>query len=84
MIMELELYKEISLTRDVPTENLRRGDVAVLVDIVSHPSDGEDGAVLEVFNAVGESIMVTTVPISAIAPLQSNQVPAVRPFVQAV
>jgi hypothetical protein len=80
--MELEFYKEVTLTRNVPEENLKCGDVAVLVDIVSHPSGGEDGAVLEVFNAVGDSIMVTTVPISAIAPLQSNQVPAVRPLVQ--
>ena len=80
--MELEFYKEVTLTRNVPEENLKCGDVAVLVDIVSHPSGGEDGAILEVFNAVGDSIMVTTVPISAIAPLQSNQVPAVRPLVQ--
>ncbi len=82
--MRLELYKEVALTRNVPEENLRRGDVAVLVDIVSHPSGGQDGAVLEVFNAVGDSIMVTTVPISAIEPLQSNQVPAVRPFMELV
>ena len=80
--MRLELYKEVALTRNLPEQKLRRGDVAVLVDIVSHPSGGQDGAVLEVFNAVGDSIMVTTVPISAIAPLQSNQVPAVRPFLE--
>jgi hypothetical protein len=80
--MKLELYKEVALTHDMPEENLKSGDVAVLVDIVSHPSGGVDGAVLEVFNAVGDSIMVTTVPISAIAPLRSNQVPAVRPLVQ--
>jgi hypothetical protein len=82
--MKIELYKEVTLTRNVPEENLKSGDVAVLVDIVPHPSSGEDGAILEVFNAVGDSIMVTTVPISAIAPLQSNQVPAVRPLVQMV
>jgi hypothetical protein len=80
--MKIELYKEVTLTRNVPEENLKSGDVAVLVDIVSHPSGGEDGAILEVFNAIGDSIMVTAVPISAIAPLQSNQVPAVRPLVQ--
>ena len=80
--MGLELFKEVALTRDLPKENLRSGDVAVLVDIVAHPSGGEDGAILEVFNAVGDSIMVTTVPISAIAPLQSNQVPAVRPLLE--
>ncbi|MCZ7667153.1 MAG: hypothetical protein M5U34_08005 [Chloroflexi bacterium] len=36
------------------------------------------GAVLELFNAVGESIAVTVVPLSAVAPLRSDQMPAVR------
>ena len=78
--MQFELYKEVALTKDVPIENLQKGDVATLIDIVPHPSGGEDGAVLELFNAVGESIAVTTVPVSVIAPLRSDQMPAVRPF----
>ena len=76
--MELELYQEVSILRDIPEENLRAGDVATLVDRVDHPHGGEAGAVLEVFNALGESIAVVTVPISAIAPLRADQVPAVR------
>ncbi len=76
--MELEMYQEVSILRDIPEENLRAGDVATLVDRVDHPHGGEAGAVLEVFNALGESIAVVTVPISAIAPLRGDQVPAVR------
>lgn len=34
-------------------------------------------AVLEVFNAVGASISVVAVPLSAIAPLGAGQIPAV-------
>lgn len=75
---QLELYKEVALTKDIPAENLRKGDVATLVDIVPHPAGGEDGAVLELFNAVGESIAVTVVPISAVAPLRSDQILTVR------
>lgn len=78
--MKPELYKEVALTRDIPTENLRVGDVAVLVDYVPHPEGGEEGAILEIFNAIGESIAVVTVPVSAIAPLSSAQLPAVRPL----
>ena len=77
---ELELYKEVALTKDIPTENLRKGDVATLIDLVPHPSGGEEGAVLELFNAVGESVAVVVVPLSAVAPLQPNQMPAVRPI----
>ena len=77
---ELELYKEVALTKDIPSENLRQGDVATLIDRVPHPSGGEEGAVLEMFNAVGESVAVVVVPLSAVAPLQANQMPAVRPM----
>lgn len=76
--MKLQLYQEVALTRSVPGTNLRAGDVAVLVDMTPHPHNGEDGAVLEVFNAIGESIAVVTVPLSAVAPLRADQVPAVR------
>lgn len=77
---ELEMYKEVALTKDIPSENLRKGDVATLIDRVPHPSGGEEGAILELFNAVGESIAVVVVPLSAVAPLRADQVPAVRPL----
>ncbi|MCB0202737.1 MAG: DUF4926 domain-containing protein [Caldilineae bacterium] len=81
--MKMKLFQEVALVRDVPDEGMRSGDVAMLVDYVPHPRDGEEGAVLEVFNAVGESIAVVTVPASAIAPLRADQMPAVRPLLQA-
>lgn len=74
----LELHKEVALLHNIPGTQLRAGDVAVLVDIVPHPAGGEEGAVLEVFNAIGESIAVVTVPCAAVAPLRADQVPAVR------
>lgn len=82
--MKLKLYQEVALARDVPDENLEAGDVAVLIDYVPHPRGGEAGAVLEVFNAVGESVSVVTVPESAIAPLRADQMPAVRLLLQPV
>lgn len=39
---------------------------------------GETGCVLEVFNALGESIAVVTVPLSAVEPLAADEVFAVR------
>ena len=76
--MKPELYSEVALTRDIPGENLLKGDVATLIDYVPHPAGGEEGAILEIFNAVGESIQVLTVPVSAIMALRPDQVPAVR------
>ena len=59
-------YEEVALTRNIPEENLKRGDVAVVVEYIPHPTGGEEGAILEIFNALGESTAVVAVPISAI------------------
>jgi len=81
--MTMELYQEVALTRDLPEYGLRAGDVAVLVDFVPHPSDGEEGCVLEVFNAVGESFAVIAIPSSAVKVLRSDQILTVRPLAKA-
>ena len=81
--MTLELYTEIALTRNIAEHNLKIGDVATLVDFVTHPQGGEEGCVLEVFNAVGESIDVVTVPVSAIESLSANEILTARPLEQA-
>ena len=77
-MMKLELYQEVSLKVDLPEHNLKQGDLATLIDYVPHPSDGEDGCVLEVFNALGESLLVLTVPQSAIESLRADTVLAIR------
>ena len=78
--MSLELYSEVTLTQNIDEYNLQAGDIATLIDFVPHPKRKEDGCILEVFNAVGESIAVVTVPQSAIQPLQANQVLTTRSF----
>ena len=77
------LYEEVALTRDLPEENLKEGDVAVVVDYLPHPTGGKEGAILEVFNAVGESMAVVVVSISAIESLRADQVPMVREMASA-
>ena len=76
--MKTQLFQEVVLTQDVESEQLKSGDVAMLVDYVAHPHGGEDGAVLEVFNVLGESIGVAVVPLSAILPLTANFMPTAR------
>lgn len=81
--MTMELYQEVALTRDLPEYGLRTGDVAMLVDFVPHPSDGEEGCVLEIFNAIGESFAVIAVPISAVEVLRPDEILTVRPLAKA-
>jgi hypothetical protein len=80
MGMSSELYAQVALRCDLKARNLKRGDVATVVDRVPHPTGGEDGYVLEVFNALGESIAVVTVPASDIEALREDEVFAVRPL----
>ena len=79
--MRFPLFKQVALTRDIPEDGLKKGDLAMVVDY--HPGpDGEDGYSLEVFNAVGDAIAVTVVPESAIEALREDQILSVRPLVK--
>jgi putative heme iron utilization protein len=81
--MMLELYQEVALTRDLPEHQRRVGDIGTLVDFVAHPSGGEDGCLVEFFNAVGESIVVVAVAISAVEALRADKILTVRALPQA-
>lgn len=76
--MKPDLYERVALRLDVTEHRLKKGDVAVLVDRVPHPSGGEPGVVLEVFNAIGESISVIAVKEADIEPLHAGEVLSVR------
>ena len=79
---KIELYQRVALTRELPEHDLCKGDVAVVVEHLpgTLASGGEDGYVLEVFNAVGETITVVMVPVSAVKPLTENEILQVRPL----
>lgn len=80
----MKLYERVSLTRDIAEYNLKKGDVATLVDFVDHPSNGEKGCVLEIVNALGETIDVITLPASSIESLTSDEIFNVRQITSAV
>ena len=75
--MTYQLFEEVVLLKDVPEKGLLKGDVVTIVEHHAVP-DGEDGYSLEVFNVLGDTIAVITLPESAIAPLSENEVFSVR------
>jgi hypothetical protein len=79
--MRQQLYQRVALRRDVAEHGLLRGDVAVLLDRVPHPKGGRKGCVLEVFNALDESVAVVVVPETDIEPLRADDRLAVRRIV---
>jgi len=78
--MSIPLFERVALTRDLDEHGLRKGDVGVLLDYVPDPAHGENGAVIEVFNALGESIAVVAVRASDIETMRADEVLAVRRF----
>lgn len=80
----MELFDRVALRHDLPEQLLKKGDVATLVDYAPHPSTGERGYILEVFNALGDSLTVVAVAESAIEPLRADEIMAVRPLAKAV
>ena len=81
--MPLALYTDAALSRDMPELRLRRGDLVKLIDHHVAP-DGEEGYSIEVLNALGDTIAVTTVPASALEALRKDEVLSVRPLARAV
>ena len=77
---KIALYQRVALTRDVPEYHLCAGDVAVVVEYLpgTTSSGGEEGYALEVFNAVGDTIAVVMVPVSAVKPLTEHEILQVR------
>lgn len=77
--MASRFYRRVALRIDFASHGLRRGDVAVVVDRVPHPAGGAEGLVLEVFNALGESVAVVAVVESDVEELRADEVLAVQP-----
>lgn len=75
--MTPELYTWVILLRDIPQAQLKAGDMAMYIDTLTHPQH-EPAAVLEVFNTMGDSLDVVTVPLSAITPLTPDYMPTAR------
>jgi len=77
--MKFPLYSRVALAVDVPAESLRRGDVATVVEHHASPALGlEPGYSVEVFNAVGETRAVLTLPESSFEALRRDEVLTVR------
>jgi hypothetical protein len=75
--MPFEQFSDVILTRDLPEEDLKAGDVGTIVE--RHVVPGmEDGYSVEFFDMTGRTVVVATVQASLLrAPTHADR-PAVR------
>ena len=80
--MTIELFSQIAMARELPDHGLCRGDIATVVEQLpaTKASGGKPGYILELFNAIGETVAVVIVPVSGVEPLRASEVLSVRPF----
>lgn len=77
--MKFALHSRVALAVDIPAEGIRRGDVATVVEHHASPATGvEPGYSVEVFNAVGETLAVLTLPESSLGALRRDEILSVR------
>ena len=71
--MKFPLFSRVALAADVPDEGIRRGDLATVVEHHAAPTPlGELGYSVEVFNALGKTIAVLTLPESHLEALRDD------------
>ena len=71
--MNPKLYDRVAFTRDITDHGLKQGDVATVVDFVPHPNGAADGMVLEIANALGESLRAAIGTAADIEPLMPTR-----------
>jgi len=76
--MTYPLFTRVSLTEDFPQYSLHRGDLATIVETHEGGPGQETGYSLEIFNAVGETIVVIVAEESKICPVKRNEILHVR------
>ena len=77
--MKYPLFTRVALADDLPNENIRRGDLATVVEYYEGSPGQEPGYELEVFNAVGDTYAVVTARESQIECLRKDELLSVRP-----
>lgn len=81
--MTLVLYQRAVLTRDLPEEGLRAGDVGVVVEHYPARGDVPEGYELEFFAAAGQTVAVVSLPATAIREASGHEILSVRELARA-
>ena len=76
--MKFKMFSRVVLKTDVPEHDLRRGDLATIVDFHPGVPGQEPGYSLEVFNAIGDTVAVIALGESQIESLREDEILCAR------
>jgi hypothetical protein len=80
MTAEIPEHSYAVLTRDLPSDGLRVGDVGVVVHVHRRPGDAAPvGYMLETFTVQGEGLETVSVPADAVRAATPNDMAHTRP-----
>ncbi len=81
--MSMALYRRVVLTRDLPDDGLRAGDVGVVVEHYPASSNAGEGYEVEFFAASGETAAVVSVDAGSLRAVTGHEILSVREFARA-
>jgi len=81
--MKFELYTQVVLLTDLPDYHLKAGDLVTLVEFLEGNENLAPAYVVEVFDAIGQTLAVLTVAETKLVSLQAGEVLSVRKLQQA-
>ena len=76
--MTVAPFQRVVLTRDLPEQGLRAGDVGVIVEHYAARPGVPEGYELEFFTATGKTIALVSVPATAVREASADDVLSVR------
>lgn len=80
--MTVELFRRAVLTKDIPEEGLRAGDIGVVVEHYAAKGTVPEGYELEFFAATGQTIAVVSVPATSVREASAREVLSARELVR--
>lgn len=81
--MSIPAFERVVLTRDLPGDGLRAGDVGVVVEHSAAHGNVPEGYEVEFFAASGNTVAVVSVIADNVRPVTDHEILSVREFARA-
>jgi hypothetical protein len=81
--VSIPLFERVVLTRDLPADHLRAGDVGVIVEHYAPRGGAPEGYEVEFFAASGDTVAVVSIAAADLRTATEHEILSVREFARA-